>query len=102
MNMEEQALQHVMNIQTQMLQQIQQLQKDQTSNELTRMGVPLTSTNQGFGTTTNTVSSPTIPPSFDSSSSNVSVSDPTSYGTYAAHVQRFSTLKDSLVVHLLK
>lgn len=82
MNMNDQALQHVMNVQTQMLQHLTRLQMESSNDQLTKQGTFLGSATGAFGTPLpNAIASPVIPPTHAGS---MVVNDPTKYGTYAA------------------
>jgi hypothetical protein len=89
--MEDQALQHIMNVQTQMLQQLTTLQQQQGQNQLNVQAQTLSGQTEttAFGTPLpGSVASPTVPPSIDPmvapGTLSMSVGDPTQYGTYAA------------------
>lgn len=96
MEMDDAAIQHIMNVQTQMLQQIMQLQQDRNRDDLQRQvrNVPSVSSSseplQGDANVMGTplpesIASPVTPPSIDTrpASGTLAPSDPTQYMTYA-------------------
>ena len=87
MEMDDRALQHIMDLQTRMLQQIETMQRENTFN---KNGSPISGHNEAFnhGIMPDSIASAGIPPSYAKNMMftppPMSISDPTAYGTYAS------------------